>query len=121
MSPLGMTLAGIAATILAGLFGYLGARLARRSSRESNVTADWAAFAEAQKIATANLEATVQRQGSEITNQGERINRLDRMLRDEQKRFRLAISFTRELLRWIEHHAPGQQPPEVPESLKEEV
>ncbi|MGR6579256.1 hypothetical protein ACT89R_01625 [Rhodococcus qingshengii] len=121
MSPAAMTLGGIVAAIVAGIFGYLGARLARRSSRESNVTADWAAFAEAQKIATANLEATVNRQGAEIASQGERINRLDQRLRDEQRRFRLAIVFIRELLRWIEHHVPGQQPPAVPDSLKEEV
>ena len=121
MSPLGMTLAGVAATIIAGVVGYLGTRLARASAKEANATADWAAFAEAQKIATANLEATVKRQGTEIASQGERINRLDQRLRDEQKRFRQAIAFIRDLLRWIEHHVPGQQPPTVPDSLKEEV
>ncbi|UJC77928.1 hypothetical protein D4768_09630 [Rhodococcus erythropolis] len=121
MSPAAIALVSIISAVVAAVAAYVGHLLTRRSTRESNITADWTAFAEAQKIATANLEATVQRQGSEITNQGERINRLDRMLRDEQKRFRLAISFIRELLRWIEHHVPGQQPPEVPESLKEEV
>jgi|GEM_PF-5460716 len=114
MSPIGMTLAGVAATILAGIFGYLGARLARASSRESNTTDNWAELFKANEVQFARMDAR-------ITQQDERINRLESKLRDEQKRFRLAIAFIRDLLRWIEHHVPGQQPPTVPDSLKEEV
>lgn len=121
MSPAAIALVSVVSAVVAALSAYIGHLLARRSTREANITADWTAFAEAQKIATANLEETVRRQGTELTNQGERVNRLEQSLRDEQKRFRLAVNFIRELLRWIEHHVPGQQTPEVPESLKEEV
>ncbi len=114
MSPVTMTLGGIVGVILAGIFGYLGARLARASSRESNTTDNWSEMFKANEAQLARMDAR-------ITQQDERINRLESMLRDEQKRFRLAIMFIRDLLRWIEHHVPGQQPPAVPDSLKEEV
>lgn len=121
MSPLYVALITVASAIIAALAAYLGHVLSRRSTRESNITADWTAFAEAQKIATENLRDTVLRQGADVVNLGERINRLEQKLRDEQKRFREAIAFIRELLRWIGHYVPGQDPPSVPDTLKEDV
>lgn len=121
MSPLGLTLGGFAATVLAGIFGYLGARLARASSRESNTTDNWAEMFKANEAQLERMEESIEKQDVKIGQQDERINRLENMLRDEQRRFRQAIGFIRDLLRWIEHHVPGQQPPSVPDALKEEV
>ncbi|MCZ9635169.1 hypothetical protein RhoBH5_31195, partial [Rhodococcus sp. BH5] len=74
MSPLGLTIGGIVATVAAAIIGYLGSRLARASAKEANTTTSWA------ELFKAN-EAQFARMDTRITHQDDRISRLEADLR----------------------------------------
>ncbi len=114
MSPTQAFLIGLGGPILAAVVALIGHRWMRRSNRESNTTADWAAYAEANSRDMAALR-------TEISRLNERVDELDRRLRHEQRISRAAISFIRVLLRWIDEHVPGHAPPAAPDILKEEL
>lgn len=112
MSPTQTFLIGAAATALTAFVAWLGHLWIRRSSRENNATANWAAFAEANSREMAALRDDVR----ELRG---RVNELDNRLREEQRVNRTSVGFIRTLLRWIEEHLPGSTPPQVPELLRE--
>ena len=114
MSPTHTFLIGICAAALSALVAWLGHRWIRKSTQESNNTANWAAFAEANRHEMSALRDDVR----ELRG---RVDELDKRLRDEQRVSRTAIGFVRTLLRWIEEHLPGSTPPQVPELLREEL
>ncbi len=114
MSPTQAFLIGLGGPVLAAVVAWIGHLWMRRSNRESNTTADWAAYAEANSRDMAALR-------SEVSRLNDRVDELDRRLRHEQRISRAAISFIRVLLRWIEVHLPGQVPPTPPEILREEL
>lgn len=114
MSPTQAFLIGLGTPALTALAAWFGHLWMRRSSRESNTTADWAAFVEANNRQMDALRRDVDRLST-------RVDDLDKKLRAEQRISRAAVGFIRVLLRWIEEHLPGQTPPQVPEILKEEL
>lgn len=121
MSGYALSVVGVLVTIAAPLFGYLGARAARRSSKEANNTEAWAKILEANNAQNERLNNEIRDVRTDQNELRSRVDDLERKLEHEQRVRRGAFDYIRVLLRWIETHLPGVTPPAPPELLREEL
>ncbi|AEV51991.1 hypothetical protein A6I89_02005 [Prescottella equi] len=121
MSGYQTALIGVAAPIVAALFTYLGTRVNRQSTKESNNTEAWAEILKANNEQNARLNAEIREVRTDQNELRGRVEDLERKLEHEQRVRRGAFDYIRILLRWIETHLPGVTPPAAPELLREEL
>lgn len=118
MSGLNIALIGAAATVFAAIIGYLGVRLTRKSQQETAVDARWAKMLENQRE---DFNALLEPMRQSITDLEGKVDKLQTELRAERVRFRSAIRFIRELLQFIDTHAPAPHPPAIPLDLADDL
>lgn len=113
-----IALIGAAATILAALIGYLGARLTRQSQRETATDARWQAMLESQRK---HFESLLDPMRQQIADLEENVGELKTELRTERGLFKIAMRFIRELLSFVDQHVPGSHPPQIPAELADDL
>jgi len=121
MSGLEVALIGALATVAASLFGYLGTRQSRQSSRESNDTNNWAEILKGNNEQNARLNSEIRDLRTDQSELRTRVDDLEHKLDDEQRVRRSAFDYIRVLLRWIEERLPGVTPPAPPELLGKDL